>query len=211
MKEHFKNLIRLKLDIDNELHTLRHHLFPIKLAEKASVDPIKFFENLFPFWSTNVMSTSLEFVDSEFVIGGTYRYRNEKNIDFDYLEKINKNAENGYDTPTYYKVDNFPLYIAEEGKNRVEIFRSLKSKIYCRVKVTNFPAPNEIKLHKVVLRKNLVILSFKNSKYVIPYSEVVVPFLIAYGVSFGGKIMNPFYKKSDKSFKRQLTQWLMMK
>lgn len=132
----------------------------------------------------------LEAVNPFYVVGGTYN--KGYNIDGaqveSTLEKLNALAErnNRYvgDPAMFDKIGKLPLYIAREGKNRISAYRHSRKDIKAFTTLSPFPEPESL-LVRPGLLFNLYFLECNGTVEVLPFSEFVLPLLLAYGVKIG--------------------------
>jgi len=89
--------------------------------------------------------------------------------------------------PKVTKIGALPLYVATEGKNRVELFKKFRQKMAVRVSEQPYPEPCELALHKV-LPWGMHALSYQGDIRFLPFAEPVIPILEAYGVTYGEEI-----------------------
>jgi hypothetical protein len=119
-----------------------------------------------PFWkSKNVDEGRYEYLDSSMVIGGNFKeYKSEDSM-LQACEKINLDSKNGINVPIYFKVGEFSIYAAYEGKNRISLFQRHNKNIYAFVYNCMYPESNELKLHLVRGKSEVVFLSCNNESY----------------------------------------------
>jgi hypothetical protein len=94
-------------------------------------------------------------VPSNQVLGGNYRYYPDTAVPesaietLDYLDS--KASDHGHNEQArYIKIGDFPIYMAEEGKNRVDLYRKFNRSIKAFVTQTKCPKISELKLVKLI-------------------------------------------------------------
>lgn len=92
-------------------------------------------------WGKN--DPQVDHVHPSKVLGCSWKGHSEPNDPFEKLEKINA-WDNSTDAAQYTRIGNLPLYIAHEGKNRVELFQRYNKKIRAEVSSANLRAGIEI-------------------------------------------------------------------
>lgn len=86
--------------------------------------------------------------------------------------------------PQYHRPGILPLYIAIEGKNRVELFKRHRAAMYAWVLQTESVQVSELKL--VCLKPfNTWAISYRNQLRILPFSEHTLPIYKALGVEEG--------------------------
>lgn len=111
---------------------------------------------LLPFSDTNYDSRNAVvcYVPSQNVLAGSYRYKYQ-NLDILEIEKIitdlDKAAHFPYqDQAQYIQIlTGLPIYIVQEGKNRVSLYRKLGKDIRASVVQNPYPLPDEFELIKL--------------------------------------------------------------
>jgi hypothetical protein len=86
--------------------------------------------------------------------------------------------------PRVTQIGNLPLYVAVEGKNRVELFKRYRITMKAMVMKSPFPPPQELQL--VMLRPfGVPALRHAEETRVLPFPAYTAPLLEAYGVQHG--------------------------
>ncbi|MCQ9085387.1 hypothetical protein [Vibrio harveyi] len=218
MKEISEGIVYFKNEIDAELQELYDSGEFGTRYGKVTTHPYDFIRKLLPFYHGDVKATvHNSFIEPEIILGGTYRNYNHTCINVGYLNNINNNSSKDRDKPIYYKVGDFPLYIAMEGKNRVSVFQQHGVKILCTERLTTFPEASDLTLHKVRFNKDAYFLTCHDESFVhrqsrceqIFFPEAIVPLLRKYGVKEGKPIFKFFSVKSREQMLVELTQCLM--
>ena len=212
MRELIKKIVELKTKVEGDI-SKRIKAEGAKCAPSNIVlNPYDFTRKIFPFYHGDVMSTTgTSLVSPELVIGGTYRNYAHVTVNQNYLNNINNAASQGIDTPIYYKLGNFPLYIAWEGKNRVSLFKEHGVDIVCKERLTAYPDAKSLEIHKALFRKNVYFLSCKDERFIhreshcqqIYFPDYILPLLKLYGVKEGRPVFKPF---SILSYEKILTE-----
>lgn len=132
-------------------------------------------------------------IHPQLVVSGTYNVYN-RNIYGDYTcthpEEVMDWSDRGVvdatnticdDSPRYYRPTILPLYVATEGKNRVELFKRHRSAMYAWVVKINSAPVSELRL--VRLRPfGVWVVSYSGEQRIIPFSRVALPIYRALGV-----------------------------
>jgi hypothetical protein len=218
VQESSEIIVELKRIIDDEI------LIRVKKgqascsASNVAMHPYDFIRKNLPFYHGDVIETIEDsLINSAQVVGGTYRNYEHESVDINYLNDINKASSKDYDKPIYYKVGDFPLYLAWEGKNRVSIFQKHKMDIVCRERLTAYPSADSLMIHKARFRKGIYFLSCKDENFIhrqsnceqIYFPDYVLPLLKQYGVKEGKPVLKPFSVKSKELVLGEFSQCLM--
>ena len=91
--------------------------------------------------------------------------------------------ENKYSTqsPRSCQIGSLPLFVALEGKNRVELFKQHNRPMQVLVTPTPYPAASELSLFRS-LPCGVYSLAYRGQRQVLPFPRNVVPMLQKYGV-----------------------------
>lgn len=101
------------------------------------IDPDSYFSLMLPGVFTETKGPRYEEeIDPNFVLGSPWREHLPPQNFMEKLDEINFKHETGRDVAMYRQVSGLPLYLAKEGKNRVELFRYCRRKIHATVSVT---------------------------------------------------------------------------
>lgn len=160
--------------------------------------PTTFCSRALPFSMPHMSSTSTkltEFIDPHLVVSGSYRgYTppSDPNELMDWSdERALRDAYGDNEVPKYAQIGTLPLYVAIEGKNRVEVFKRHRAQMRAVVFSSAFPAASELRI--IPLRPfALFALAKENDIQVIPFPEVTVRILKAYGVKMAAPQWQPF-------------------
>lgn len=121
----------------------------------------------------------------------------------------------GYHAAEYIRLGALPIYVAREGKNRVDLYREYKRPIAALVRVTPYPEPSSLVLHRVKLTNSIVVEctdpTFEHQsscnqtgpRRVIAFPKIVVPLLEAYGARWGQDIWGltaPHRQRREEAF-----------
>ncbi len=107
------------------------------------------------------------------------------------------------------KIGSLPLYIASEGKNRVELFKKFRNSMKAMVTDTDFPKPENLRICRV-RPWGIYSLSYQNKTQVLPFWDVTVPLLRAYGVTEGESYFDFFAIRAWRNLRLRVTGRLMM-
>jgi len=91
-------------------------------------------------------------------------------------------VERNHNSPRVCKIGDLPLYVALEGKNRVELFKNANRKMKALVVEVFYPAASELRL----IRSwpfNVYSLCYRGEARVLPEPNMALPLLHAYGVN----------------------------
>ncbi|WP_034950407.1 hypothetical protein [Erwinia oleae] len=164
-------------------------------AQATAIMPSCFVEAALPFSDNgkHVEPYEIRLIRPQLVLSGSY---NQYNRDFyqdiqdvfpdevmNSLESACFKYTNGIpDTETKYtKIGRLPLYVAIEGKNRLELFKRYRKYMYARVSTVFFPEPDELILIRLK-PFNIWMLDYRGQKLTLPFSEITLPILREYGV-----------------------------
>lgn len=91
--------------------------------------------------------------------------------------------ENKYSTqsPRVCQIGTLPLFVALEGKNRVELFKQHNRPMQVLVTPTPYPAASELRLFRS-FPFGIYSLAHRGQREVLPFPKSVVPMLQKYGV-----------------------------
>tara|TARA_R110000868_G_scaffold385726_1_gene653735 strand:+ start:1354 stop:2052 length:699 start_codon:yes stop_codon:yes gene_type:complete len=92
--------------------------------------------------------------------------------------------ENKYSSqsPRVCQIGSLPLFVALEGKNRVELFKRHKRPMKVLVTPTPYPAASDLTLYRS-LPFGIYSLAYRGHRVVLPFPERVGPILKKYGVA----------------------------
>ena len=132
-------------------------------------------------------------VDPRLVIGGTFRNYTATasggDVDPNAViahsnELVDRNARNDPELPRLAQIGDLPLYVAEEGKNRVELFKRYRATMKAMVSKTTYPPPGDLQLVRIK-PYGIYALKHGTSIEILPFPAYTVPMLEAYGVKVG--------------------------
>ena len=113
----------------------------------------------------------------EFVIGCPWRGYTEPNNPYELMGRLNTSDLNSNEFAKYMQLGDLPVYIANEGKNRVELFLKHNKKI--RAEITPYLLRKDIKLFRGLQGENWIASWFNEYGVqigaAIPYPSVSVP------------------------------------
>ncbi|APC19463.1 hypothetical protein BLL42_27400 (plasmid) [Pseudomonas frederiksbergensis] len=87
-----------------------------------------------------------------------------------------------HNSPRVCRVGTLPLFIALEGKNRVELFKNAGRQMKALVTDVFYPAADQLTLHRS-WPFGIYSLSYKGERKVLPLPDAVLPLLEKYGVN----------------------------
>lgn len=158
----------------------------------TAVTPSKFIEAALPFSEILHCKAKayISMVSSDLIVSGTYKDyspclcfepRPEKDL-MSWSDSLHGSASCKHEAPRVTKIGKLPLFVATEGKNRVEVFK--KNNRPMKVLVTEMPYPSSDEL---VLYRSFPFgkytLQYDKQRRVLPFPEVIVPLLVEYGVA----------------------------
>ncbi len=186
-----KNSLRWIQRIRLSLLGITNHLYS---EYRVAINPSSFARHVFPFAEIYSSYDSMKMmeIDPYLVLGGTYKNystdsTNGKNI-IHYLNQITEDFVTGKisthpELARYCKIGKFPVFIALEGKNRVELFRRYNHHIKAVVTETSYPLPHEIIVHRTKPFKIFYAKHIRtNKKTIILFPSLTIPILKKYGV-----------------------------
>lgn len=91
-------------------------------------------------------------------------------------------VDRNHNSPRVIKIGDLPLYVASEGKNRVELFKDAAREMKALVVEVFYPAASELTL----IRSrpfNVYSLCYRGEARVLPEPDIALPLLHAYGVN----------------------------
>jgi len=160
-----------------------------------SISPFDFVRFCLPFSNPHYSYNKLfpMNIDPFLVVGGTYKkgYTIDSAEVLKTLDTLNNFDKEHQSATRYSKVGDIPLFVANQGKNRVSAYQMFKKQIRAYVTQTEYPQPKYLRLHYVPYF-NLFVLSLQSGEQieyeVLPFPEYTLTLLKAYGVQFGDKI-----------------------
>jgi len=182
-------LIKLKINLEK---SLPDH----SSCYKTSIFPSQFVDAIIPFYSVTSADEELPMlVDPWLTIGGTFqRYEKLSEVDAKELfEKLNVLTELYFSDSSFWDgnvaryehIKPFNIFIAGEGKNRVELFRQYNTAIKAAVRSFGYFAPSSISLTYYPLNKTYqfeAIYCGKSYSMPILFPSITVGLLKEYGV-----------------------------
>ena len=160
--------------------------------EPTAVMPNDFAENALPFLCTLSKHNGEYYkclINPQLVVSGTYRNYNQ-DITGGYTDTNAEDvmnwsdkyvADNAHQVIAYYRPDNLPLYIALEGKNRIELFKRHRKNMLAWVIQTNSVPVSKLKLIRLS-PFNVWAVSDSNEMKIIPFPRFTLPVYKALGV-----------------------------
>jgi hypothetical protein len=135
----------------------------------------------------------LQDIDPSLVIGGMY-YRNySEDLSEDKLEQLNervRESSSGPEHATYLQLGALPLYIADEGKNRVRAFLKAQKPISAFTTPIPLPSAGALILHEISRSSAVTIANVSTGgSWQLPLPAVTVPLLESYGVEWGPRFL----------------------
>jgi len=83
--------------------------------------------------------------------------------------------------PRVAQIGTMPLFVALEGKNRVELFKKFRRRMRVLVTKTEFPSCQDINIIKF-RPWSVYGVKYKSKVCMLPFPKIVIPLLRAYGV-----------------------------
>lgn len=162
-------------------------------------------------------------VNSCYVVGSTYKYYFNESNDIEsivnFLDKETAKSQFSICAAYYFRVGKLPLYIANEGKNRVLIYQQAYRQIMAWVMQFNFPAPKDLFFHRIApfglfaisCRQRITTLHKSNEVlngglYILPFHQLVLPLLKAYGVKEGRPVYSIKVLLSWLTIRKRITK-----
>lgn len=160
----------------------------------APAEAHSFFIRTMPFASRRGVTSFPEpfLVPVANTLGCSWRWRpssikpEEKQALVDKLLEPDRAAPQGKHAADYHLITPLGLVLPHEGKNRVDFLRSEGvSHVPARVTVSDYPAPAQIVLYKVVIRNKSRMLAVLDQNWIqfVDHEEWAEPLLHAYGVT----------------------------
>lgn len=134
-------------------------------------------------------STASEAVDPEYVMGSPWRGHQFPKDPDEVIRKLNSAKKGDKDRAKYLKIGRLPLYVAQEGKNRVSLFRICKRDIEAEVCQANIESLPSICLD---MSGTQHLITWKNEHGVamfasIPYPTIALPIYRLLGAQIHSK------------------------
>lgn len=159
----------------------------------SAIHPGKFVTQMLPFTETYYDYDRMqpEYLNPLLIVSGTYNdYSPNPHFTplpaVEVMDRSDARAtqQKKYDpnSPRVCKVGDLPLYVALEGKNRVELFKSANREMKALVTEVFYPAGSELTL----IRSrpfNVYSLCYRGEAIVLPEPNIALPLLQAYGVN----------------------------
>lgn len=195
----------------------------------VSIEPRTFAPRALPFCDPvgDPYKVTLEWVDPFLVLGGTWQpyarpSDEEAREKIALLTRVTEGEPVGReaDGPAdYTKIGALPLYVAREGKNRVLLHQQVGLPVRARVSQAEYPEPEELTLHRTV-PCGVYVLACNNQAYtdrharargrsILPFPELVVPLLEAYGVRRGRDLVSFLARGRCEKRRRKVIEALM--
>lgn len=160
-----------------------------KLAlERWSADPAIFVRLTLPFSDPmyDYRTMHVEEVDPRLIVSGTYSAYDicDPNTVMDWSDRLaTEETKYDSDSPRVARIGELPLYVALEGKNRVELFKRFRRRMRVLVTDTEYPAAEHLQILKV-RPSGLHALCHENEFVMLPFETVTLKLLTAYGVPY---------------------------
>ena len=211
-----QQLIELKSDIEKSLPENGS-------SYNVSIFPSSFVDAVIPFYSINAAEEEQPMlVDPWLAIGGTFqRYEKLNEVDAkELIEKLNELTElyfsdssfvNG-NVARYEHIKPFNVFIAGEGKNRVELFRQYNTAIKAAVRSYGYFSPSAIRITYYPLNKTYQFDTiYREKPYCTPilFPSITVDLLKKYGAEIGSSYNLLDTLKNSRRLKLQLNKLKM--
>ena len=170
----------------------------------TAVHPAKFVMQVLPFSLTYYDYDKMQprDLDPQLIVSGTYNDYSP-NAHFtptaptDVMDRSDRLAtqeeKHHPNSPRVCRIGALPLYVALEGKNRVELFKNAGRQMKALVTDVSFPEADQLTLHRS-LPLGIYSVSYKGDRGVLPVPEAVLPLLEKYGVKTAKK---PLFSLKD--------------
>lgn len=170
----------------------------------TAVHPAKFVMQVLPFSLTYYDYDKMQprDLDPQLIVSGTYNDYSP-NAHFtptaptDVMDRSDRLAtqeeKHHPNSPRVCRIGALPLYVALEGKNRVELFKNAGRQMKALVTDVSFPDADQLTLHRS-LPLGIYSVSYKGDRRVLPVPEAVLPLLEKYGVKTAKK---PLFSLKD--------------
>ncbi len=208
-KQSLENLIfnSKKLDCFTRVFLKLTGIYFSRDCEYPSIMPSVFIDYCLPYSYSSFAKGLIkeedvhDIVNPWFILGGTYKshYRNflfRVDIDnqIEHLNEVIKIPCSETEFLQLLKIGAFPLYIALEGKNRILLFQKFGQEVPARVIISEYPPSEKLELVKT-FPWGIYILYCYDEKFlnkernweVLPFQEMIIPLLHAYGVKIKKK------------------------
>lgn len=159
--------------------------------ERRAIFPSTFLRAALPFSDAFYSYDDMvpESIDPTLVISGQYRDRpdqgkeHERKI-MDWSDGIvSDNSKYSSQAPRYARIGTMPLYVALEGKNRVTLFKRHQRQMWAFITPVAFPAASDLTIVRFSPFGAYGLAYRDEPARIIPYPEVALPLLTAYGVT----------------------------
>jgi hypothetical protein len=168
----------------------------VNYFNRYALDPWHFVRRVLPaavYEGYHSADLVLQDIDPSLVIGGMY-YRNySEDLSEDKLEQLNervRESSSGPEHATYLQLGALPLYIADEGKNRVRAFLKARKPISAFTTSIPLPSAGALILHEISRSSAVTIANFSTGgSWQLPLPAVTVPLLESYGVEWGPRFL----------------------
>jgi hypothetical protein len=208
LDDHLKSL----LTADNKTkfkQVLKGITVPHKIdgfSYNPSINPMDFIERILPFIHTSKpQDLGAQLLDQDLIVGGSGKKHIKAEDPEETMRWLNSLADTLHrEKASYYKIGELPIYIAQEGKNRVFLYRSTGEKIRAWVRHVKYPEPKKLYLQKTKFF-NIYELTCRDpdflektsetaARQILPFPEISVPLLKAYGAQEVGVINVPIVR-----------------
>lgn len=180
---------------------------------RQAIPPRLFTEQMLPFSSPDLLQESVgpKKISPRQVIGGTYgRYGFvEPCVVMDGSDKlVADNLLDNPQSPRVIQVGALKLFVAYEGKNRIELFKKFRAAMKAFVSPSPFPKPEELTLVEFSFTDYWGV-KFKGELRVLPYPKPVIRLLEAYGVTTRTSSFDPLIAIKVKKLRREILRQRM--
>jgi hypothetical protein len=186
--------------------------------QRRAITPRIFLHDTLPFSDScdSYGTTAPDIIDPTLVISGQYKnYAGQgKSYDqatMDWSDKIvSDNFKYNSQAPTYTRVGTMPLYVALEGKNRVTLFKRHRRLIRAFITPVAYPDPSDLTIVRIP-PFGVYGLAYRDSNIkVMPYPEITLPLLRAYGVTRQEKVWSLRASLIVRKMKKNIRSSLMI-
>lgn len=188
------------------------------LYERRAIFPSTFICAALPFSDAFYCYDDMvpEIIDPTLVISGQYRDRPEQGKEHDCKIMdwsdgiVSDNDKYSSQAPRYARIGTMPLYVALEGKNRVTLFKRHQRSMRAFITPIAFPEPSTLTIMRFS-PYGVYGLAYRNDAVkIIPYPEITLPLLRAYGVTSQEKSWSLRAAKYARTIKKELRRSRMI-
>lgn len=190
----FKDVLDQHISIRNAvaLNDVQLEVVPVVTGRilrlpRVAIEPRYFLQMALPFSNPSFSPRAIQpdKLSPRCVISGTYgRYGlHDPGLVMDNSDElVVANRFEDPQAPKMIKIGSMPLFVAYEGKNRIELFKKFRPSMRAFVSSSAFPTPEKLKLVKFSMTAHWGV-EFNGEVRVLPYPEPIVRLLRAYGVA----------------------------